>query len=64
MRRKRHYNPEVNRKKAVLRIVTAPNRWSCNVCGGIIEAGEKCGKRGRQRFCLSCLEKVGERGNV
>jgi len=43
--------------KTVVKVVTAPQDWDCDECGGVIKAGEKCVKTGSKRYCSECVRK-------
>ena len=39
-----------------MRIVTAPNKWTCQVCGQTIPAGDQCVKNGKETYCAKCTQ--------
>lgn len=46
-------------KTALVKVVTVPQLWYCNVCGGRIEAGKMCAKQGKKVICSECIMKGG-----
>jgi len=45
------------KNKMIVKEVTAPQTWSCDECGGMIKAGEKCVKMGSKKYCSECIKK-------
>lgn len=43
--------------KTVAKVVTAPQTWYCDECGGEIKAGEGCVKIGSKKYCNECVRK-------
>jgi len=45
--------------KSLVRVVTAPQGWTCDECGAVIKKGEKCVKIGKRKLCAKHFNERG-----
>ncbi len=46
--------------RTAVKVVTAPQDWECDECGGVIRARTKCVKLGSKKYCSECVRKSKE----